>query len=144
MHKRDVVRDTVLIEKLEVQHSGQTKHRHRRIPLVVGMPVANNQNFNVAAGVVNGSYGTLRRIRYFTDREGRRYLTSCIVEIPGSGDVEVPHLPKHHFPIMPDTTELKFEHGNSHKRCRRKQVPIEPGFAVTVYKAQGQTESGHS
>ena len=140
-HKRAVVRDTDLIEKLEAQHSGQTKHRHRRIPLVVGMPVAINQNFDVAAGVVNGSYGTLRRIRYFTDREGRRYLKSCIVEIPGSDDVVVPHLPKHHFPIMPDTTELKFEHGKSHKRCtiRRKQVPIEPGFAVTVYKAQGQT-----
>ena len=105
------------------------------------MPVAINQNFDVAAGVVNGSYGTLRRIRYFTDREGRRYLKSCIVEIPGSDGVEVPHLPRHHFPIMLDTTELKFEHGKSHKRCtiRRKQVPIEPGFAVTVYKAQGQT-----
>ena len=140
-HKRAIVKDTDLIEKLERQHSGQTKHRHRRIPLVIGMPVAINQNFDVAAGVVNGSYRTLRRIRYFTDREGRRYLKSCIVEIPGSDGVEVPHLPRHHFPIMPDTTELKFEHGKSHKRCtiRRKQVPIEPGFAVTVYKAQGQT-----
>ena len=102
------------------------------------MPIAIDKNFNVAAGVVNGRYRTLRRIRYFTDREGRRYLKSCTVEIPGSDDVD---LPKHHFLIMPDTTELKFEHGKSHKCCTItwKRVPIEPGFAVKVYKARAQT-----
>jgi hypothetical protein len=141
MHNRAVVTDQALIKKLEEQHSGQTKHRLRQIPLVVGMPVAINQNFDVAAGVVNGSYGILRKIRYFTDGGGRRYLKSCIVEIPGADTVEMPHLPTHYFPILPDTTDLKFEHGASHKRCtiKRKQVPIEPGFAMTVHKAQGQT-----
>ena len=140
-HQKAVVTDRALIERLETQDSGQTKHRLRRIPLVLGMPVAVNQNFDVAAGVVNGSYGILRRIRYFCDREGRRYLKSCIVEIPGSDVVEMPHLPVHHFPILPDTTELRFEHGGSHKRCtiKRKQVPIEPGFSMTVHKAQGRT-----
>jgi hypothetical protein len=140
-HKKAVVTDQALIEKLEDQHSGQTKHRLRRIPLIVGMPVAVNQNFDVAAGVVNGSCGILRKIRYFTDREGRRYLKSCVVEIPDADTVEMPHLPARYFPILPDTTELKFEHGASHKRCtiRRKQVPIEPGFALTVHKAQGRT-----
>ena len=60
-----------------------------------------------------------------------------------SDAVEMPHLPSHHFPILPDSTEIKFEHGVSHKRCtiRRKQVPIELGFAMTVHKAQGQTMS---
>ena len=105
------------------------------------MPVAINQNFDVTAGVVNGSYGYLRKVRYFTDNDGRRYLKSCVVEIPDSVAVEIPHLPPHHFPILPDTTELKFEHGGSHKRCtiKRKQVPIEPGFAITSHKAQGKT-----
>ena len=90
---------------------------------------------------MNGSCGILRQIRYLTDREGCRYLKSCVVEIPGSKNVEMPHLPRHHFPILPDTTDLKFEHGGSHKRCtiKRKQVPIEPGFSMTVHKAQGQT-----
>ena len=142
-HKRATVTDPDLIKKLESQHSGQTKHRLRRIPLVIGMPVAINQNFDVAAGVVNGSYGFLRGIRYFTDRDGRRYLKSCIVEIPGSDTVEMPGLQMHHFPVLPDVTDLKFEHGGSRKRCtiKRKQVPIEPGFAMTVHKAQGQTMS---
>lgn len=140
-HQRSTITDPALIQKLEDQHSGQTKHRLRRIPLVIGMPVAINQNFDVAAGVVNGSCGTLRGVRYWTDRGGQRHLKSCVVEIPGTDAVGVPHLPDHHFPILVDTTELKFEHGGSHKRCtiRRKQVPIEPGFAMTVHKAQGQT-----
>ena len=45
------------------------------------------------------------------------------------------------FPVLPDTTELRFEHSGSHKQytIQRKQVPIEPGFTVTVHKVQGQT-----
>lgn len=140
-HRKTTIKDSALIEKLEEQHSGQTKHRLRTIPLVVGMPVAINQNFDVAAGVVNGCRGILKKVRYFTDTQGRRYLRSCVVDIPDSEDVEIPHLPKHHFPILPDTSDLRFEHGGSHKMCtiKRRQVPIEPGFAMTVYKAQGQT-----
>ena len=140
-HKKSVIVDDALINALECQHSGQTKHRLRRIPLVIGMPVAVNQNFDVHAGVVNGSSGFLRHIRFSTDNDGRRHLKSCIVEIPGADAVEMPHLPPRHFPILPDDTEIKYEHPASHKRCtiKRKQVPIEPGFAVTSHKAQGQT-----
>ena len=140
-HRRKPITDPPLIKKLEQQHSGQTKHRLRQIPLAIGMPVAINQNFDVAAGIVNGSHGILKKIRYFTGMDQRRYLKSCVVEIPGSGPIDMPHLPRHQFPILPDTMELKFEHGGSHRKCtiQRKQVPIEPGFAMTVHKAQGQT-----
>ena len=140
-YKRSVITDPELIEGLEAQHSGQTKHRLRRIPLVLGMPVSINQNFDVRAGVVNGSWGYLRAVRFTTDVERRRYLSSCVVDIPGSDTVEMDYLPEHHFPVLPDVTELKFEHVASHKRCviKRKQVPIEPGFAITAHKAQGKT-----
>ena len=140
-HKKNLITDPALIESLEAQHSGQTKHRLRRVPLVIGMPVAVNQNFDVRGGVVNGSWGFLRAVRFSTDGEGRRHLKSCVVEIPGADAVEMPHLPKHHFPILADTTDITFEHSASHKRCviKRKQVPIQPGFAMTTHKAQGQT-----
>ena len=140
-HRRSVITDPALIEALEGQNSGQTKHRLRRIPLVMGMPVSINQNFDVSAGVVNGSWGYVRAVRYSSGEGGRRYLKSCVVDIPNCEDVTVPHLPAHHFPILPDVTELKFEHGASGRRCliKRKQVPIEPGFAITAHKAQGQT-----
>ena len=73
--------------------------------------------------------------------EGKRILNSCVVEIPGSDHVGMVHLLKHYFPILPDVTDLKFKHAGSHRRCtiKRKQVPIEPGFAITAHKAQGQT-----
>ena len=69
-HKKSLITDPALIESLESQHSGQTKHRLRRVPLVLGMPVAINQNFDVRAGVVNGSWGYLRDVRYNTDEDG--------------------------------------------------------------------------
>ena len=43
-----------------------------------------NQTFYVAAGVVNRSYACLRKRRYFTWVR-RCYLSSYVVEIPGSG-----------------------------------------------------------
>ena len=140
-HRKATITDPALIEKLESQHSGQTKHRLRRIPLVIGMPVAVNQNSDVKAGVVNGSWGYLRAARYSTDDTGNRHLNSCIVEVTGADGEEMPHLPPQHFPILADTTDITYEHSASHKRCviKRKQVPIEPGFAMTAHKAQGQT-----
>ena len=64
------------------------------------------------------------------------------MEISGSDAIEMPRLPVHHFPILPDTTEvITFEHVASHKHCiiKRKQVPVEPDFVMTAHKAQGQT-----
>jgi hypothetical protein len=140
-HQKKVIVDESLIQRLEEQNSGQTKHRLRRIPLAIGMPVAVNQNFDVAAGVVNGSHGILKRIRYYMNDQGLRILKSCVVEISGSDDVAMPGLAPHHFPILPDVVDLRFENPASHKRCtiKRLQVPIEPGFAMTVHKAQGRT-----
>ena len=139
IHKKSRIRDKCLIESLEGQHSRQTKHRLRRIPLVLGMPVSINQNFDMRARVVNGSWGYVQDVRYVTDDEGLRYLKSCMVEIPKSDNVSMLHLPERHFPILPDVTEIKFEHNALHKRCviKRKQVPVEPGFAMTAHKAQG-------
>ena len=95
-HKKAVITDETLIESLESQHSGRTKHRLRRIPLVMGMPVSINQNFDVNAGVVNGSWRYLRGVRYSCGNDGRRYLRSCVVEIPGADAVDMPHLAEHH------------------------------------------------
>ena len=51
------------------------------------------------------------------------------------------HVPLHHFPILLDVADLNFEHSAPHKHCmiKRKQVPVESGFAMTAHKTQGQT-----
>ncbi|KAF9005689.1 hypothetical protein BDQ17DRAFT_1353580 [Cyathus striatus] len=43
--------------------------------------------------------------------------------------------------VLRDTTDLKFTHPHSSKRCviKRTQIPLLPAFAMTAHKAQGKT-----
>ena len=86
----------------------------------MGMPVSINQNFDVRAGVVNGSWGFLRKVQYEMDEDGKRYLTSSIVEVVSSNPVDMAQLPKHHFPVLLDVTEITYKHNASHRRCMIK------------------------
>ncbi|PBK92431.1 hypothetical protein ARMGADRAFT_881659, partial [Armillaria gallica] len=61
--------------------SGTTNQRLGALPLIIGMPIMISSNFDVPGGIVNGSVGTLEKIRYKTDEEGRRYALSCIVKL---------------------------------------------------------------
>lgn len=137
--------DQDLLSHLDGLHSGQTRHRLGKIPLVIGMPVMISQNFDVNGGVVNGTIGTLKQIRYRTDRQsGRRYLTSCIVHVPGLESDALTGLDRGDYPVMEDTVSMTFRHPYKKKeKCtiRRTQVPIEPAFAITAHKSQGQTFS---
>jgi hypothetical protein len=97
----------------------------------------------VEGGVVNGSTGILRQVRYFLDAEGNRHLKSCIVQIDDAACEALPHLPPKFMAVLADTSDLTFAHQQSHKKCviKRTQVPIMPAFAMTAHKAQGQTLS---
>ena len=63
--------------------------------------------------------------------------------MPGSDPEEIPHLPEHNFPILPDTMQPKFEHGESCRRCKTKrtQVPIELMFAITYPQGTGANDN---
>lgn len=123
-------------------HSGRTAHQLGRIPLVIGMPIIISQNFDVAGGIVNGSIGTLSKICYVTDsKTDQRFLTSCVVCLSDSTASRMPGLDNTEYPILPDTVKMKFSHPYSGKKLTvaRMQVPVQPTFSLTVYKAQGQT-----
>lgn len=138
------LQDPVLIRYLEGLHSGQTRYRLGRIPLVIGMPVMVMQNFDVNGGVVNGTIGTLSKIRFRTDREtGHRRLRSCVVRLPGLEGTKLAELDEEEYPIMEDGVSMTFEHPFTGVNCtiRRTQVPIQPAFAITAHKSQGQTFS---
>ncbi|KAJ7061432.1 hypothetical protein C8F01DRAFT_930684, partial [Mycena amicta] len=83
-----------------------TNQRLGKIPLVIGMPVMMTQNFDVANGVVNGSRGILRRIRYTVDTQGNRHATSCVVNIPDMEGPALEGLPEKHAAIMEDKVEM--------------------------------------
>lgn len=130
-----------LQEELYTYHSGQTSHAVSRLPLVEGMPVIFTQNYDVAGGVVNGTIGTLKSVRYTIDENGDRYAQSCVVEVPdleckpmdGLQNKEVVALVEdHEFTITDYRTKEK-------ATFKRKQLPIQPAFAMTDYKSQGRT-----
>ncbi|KAJ7205841.1 hypothetical protein GGX14DRAFT_342248, partial [Mycena pura] len=83
-----------------------TSYRLGKLPLAIGMPVMVTQNFDVQAGIVNGSTGTLKQIRYAVDESGKRYLHSCVVHIPDMEGPALPNLPPQHAPILVDTVDL--------------------------------------
>ncbi|KAG1851023.1 hypothetical protein C8R48DRAFT_612887, partial [Suillus tomentosus] len=81
-----------------------------KIPLVIGMPVLVSQNFDVDGGIVNGSTGILRKVRYSLNDEKQRVLRSCIVEISQSSGEALPNLSPQQIPIIEDSVELRFTH----------------------------------
>ena len=121
--------------------SGKTGQRLGKIPLVLGMPVVVNQNFDIDGGLVNGSFGYLWDYWFENKGDGIRTLTSCIVEIPDLTCDQLPHLPPKHVPIISDTVGMSIIHPVSRQSFTVKQfqVPLAPGFAMTAHKAQGLT-----
>lgn len=133
-----------LVAYLHSVHSGKTRGQLGRLPLVLGMPVLVSQNFDVEGGIVNGSYGIVKRIRYTVDESGVRKLTSCVVEVKDSSEATMPYLQCHEVPVLKDSLDITFK--DRHKSggsitIQRTQVPIVPAFAMTTHRAQGQTLS---
>ncbi|KAK0229875.1 hypothetical protein EDD85DRAFT_749929, partial [Armillaria nabsnona] len=83
-----------------------TSQRLGVLPLVIGMPVMITSNFDVEAGVVNGSTGMLKKIRYRQDEQGRRIALSCVVEIPGMTGDKLTDLPECHATAIKDTVDM--------------------------------------
>ena len=134
------ISDMDVREYMLAQPSGKTGQRLGKFPLVLGMPVVVNQNFDVSSGLVNGSFGYLREFRFQEDEKGVRSLKSCVVEVPGINCNPLPHLPPNHVAVISDTVDMRpIINPASGKSCkmRRFQVPLTPGFAVTAHKAQG-------
>ena len=138
------ITDPEVREYMLAQPSGKTGQRLGKFPLVLGMPVIVNQNFDVGNGLVNGSFGYLRDFRSQEDEDGVKSLKFCIVEVPDVTCEPLPHLPQKHVPIISDTVDMRpITHPASGNSCkmRRFQVPLTPGFAMTAHKAQGLTLS---
>ena len=84
--KGKVLNDPDIVTHLCDLPSSKTSQRLGRIPLAIGMPVIITQNHDVGGGIVNGSIGTLTKIRYVCDHlTGHRHLTSCAVRLTNLG-----------------------------------------------------------
>ncbi len=106
IHAKQIVSDVALKKHLECMHSGRTNQRLGKIPLVIGMPVMISQNFNVDAGIVNGCIGTLEKVRYWTDSNGRQHATSCEIIAPETTGEDLPNLSHRHVVALQDTVDM--------------------------------------
>ncbi|KAF8123178.1 hypothetical protein EV363DRAFT_1180636, partial [Boletus edulis] len=97
-------------EHLQRLHSGETRHRLGRIPLVVGMPVMITHNFDVEGGIVNGCLGTLVSVRYTVDQKSHRHAVSCVVHTPSTSAECLPHLQEYQSVVMADTVDINIQH----------------------------------
>ena len=141
-HKGKLVMDDTLLAHLDSMHSGQTQHRLSRIPLVLGMPVIVTQNFDIEGGIVNGTIGHVTKIRYVQDAHTlRRRLVSCIIRVCDATAPSMEPLSTNEYPVLEDVVDMKFTHPHSGRSItiKRTQLPLEPAFALTAHKAQGQT-----
>ena len=136
-----VIDHTDLKERLKSLHTGNTVQRAGLLPLVIGMPVMICANFDIPNGVVNGSIGILKEVRYTMDQNNDHHAHACIVSLPISSGTALFNLNIGETPILEDTTAMSFTHPHSHCRCsiKRTQLPIVPAFALTAHKSQGKT-----
>ena len=122
-------------------HSGRTHHTMGCLPLVHGMPVMIGENYDVSGGIVNGSEGILKSVRFTIDNDGKRHATSCVVTVTKSSGLPLPHLEPFDVVVLEESINFSIKHPITGRLTvfRRKQLPLLPAFALTDYKAQGKT-----
>lgn len=136
----DLVTDEPLRDYLHALHTGKTKYMGM-LPLAIGMRVQFLHNYDVSGGIVNGCEGILKKIRYTTDKYGRRHATSCVVLVESSSCSTMPHLVEHEVVALRESVDFTIRNPKTKKTVKfvRKQLPIVPAYAMTDFKAQGKT-----
>lgn len=88
---------------------------------------------------MNGCAGTLVSVCYTVDDTGIRHAESCVIYTPSTSEHSLPHLERFHSVILADTVDFMLRHPFDHSslKLRRTQIPLQPGFAMTVHKSQG-------
>ncbi|KZS86505.1 hypothetical protein SISNIDRAFT_397518, partial [Sistotremastrum niveocremeum HHB9708] len=110
------------------------------VSLYIGMPVIlKDRNLSTELKVTNGAQGTVYAID--TRRMGGEACPRCVLVHFPTSPVQLPGLPTGVYPIIPQTSYFPHVLSPSAETVRvvRKQLPIQPGFAITGHGAQGRT-----
>jgi hypothetical protein len=108
------------------------------IPLAVGMQVALRQrNISTELKIANGSMGIITQL--FTSQEGQHTCADgAVVHFPNS-PIRLNGLPQGCIYIEPHSVSYQVKQGKGTEPFTRKQLQIEPAFAVTGHFSQGKT-----
>ena len=112
-----------------------------KLPLAEGMKVILTQNYDVASGIVNGTEGLLKSVRYKEGKNGKKHAVSCIVIITHRLDESLPGLNNDEIVVLRESVDFSIRNPVTKKTMKftRKQLPILPGYALTDYKSQGRS-----
>ena len=109
------------------------------LPLYLDMPVIlRHKNISTDLGITNGAQGIVKKIVTRTCRAGMTVCDLVVVHFPSSR-IRLQSLPDGCFPIVPISWSCTTILDGEKIRFTRKQLPIEPAFAVTGQSAQGKT-----
>ncbi|KAE8230517.1 hypothetical protein CF326_g4481 [Tilletia indica] len=113
-----------------------------RLPLFVGMPVVfRGGNLSVDLGVTNGAFATVAGYDLVQDKWGLKIARGLLLKFPRLTDMTLTGLPEGCYPVTPTASRFSFRDRSDGPvtRVTRRQLPIQPGFAMTVHSAQGIT-----
>ncbi|KAK0535109.1 hypothetical protein OC842_002411 [Tilletia horrida] len=136
---------------LNYNGTGTTKIGLGRIPLYKGMPVVyRGNNQSVALGITNGAFATVESWDVVTDKWGHKVARGVVLRFGNNEETfQFSNLNPSTVPILPSSTNFKFSTAASSGAAEttvvnvsRRQLPIQPGFAMTVHSAQGITSPG--
>ncbi|PPQ74557.1 hypothetical protein CVT26_007815 [Gymnopilus dilepis] len=122
--------------------SSDTDDSFGRLPLFEGMKVMITENVAFDSKIVNGTEGTVRKVMFEEDEEGRRYATVAYIHVEGSG-FNIPNIGVDVVPIFPRRTQIRYLKlptlGLDGYTFSRYQLPVVPAYAYTDFKSQGKT-----
>ncbi|KAE8221964.1 hypothetical protein CF319_g4767 [Tilletia indica] len=131
---------------LDYNGRGESRVGIGRLPLFTGMSVVyRGPNQSVALGVTNGAFGKVVGWNLARDGTGLTIPKVAIVRFDDNATWQLTGLDPGCLPIYPVSSSFSFslpENPSVVHRISRQQLPLQPGFAMTVHSAQGITSSG--
>ncbi|KAE8217542.1 hypothetical protein CF319_g8390 [Tilletia indica] len=124
----------------------RTKVGLGRIPLYKGMPVVyRGGNQSVALGMTNGAFATVDSWDVNVDKWGQTIAQGVVLRFTNASTIKLDFLESGCIPITPTSSSFQMAESQSQgtvEQVKRRQLPIQPGFAITVHSAQGMTSGG--
>jgi len=132
-------------KKLWDLHSSYTLDSLGCLPMFPGMRVMITENLAFDYQIVNGKEGTIKKIKYTVDGQGRRTATVVYVYVEGC-NMNLTGTPEDQdvVPIFPTSRSVNAKivlKTIGIRSFSRKQIPLLPAYAYTDYKSQGRSLS---